>query len=104
MAQVTLSLKNLMGVIVDKRGVVMHENLDEKIVDLASIFKPALNVVDGIIGSEMDEVVGRPIQSKVIIAGNDMVSVDSVASAVMGLNPTMVRHVQLAEEKGLGIA
>jgi uncharacterized protein (DUF362 family) len=104
MAQVTISLKNLMGVIVDNRGLIMHDNLDQKIVDLASLFKPALNVVDGIVGSEMDEVVGRPIQSKVIIAGIDMVSVDSIASSVMGLDPTMIRHVQLAEEKGLGIA
>ena len=104
MAQVTLSLKNLMGVIVDNRGQVMHEDLDEKIVDLASLFKPALNVVDGIVGSEMDEVVGRPVQSKVIIAGVDMVSVDSVGSAVMGLDVNKIRHIQMAAERGLGIA
>ena len=104
MAQVTLSLKNLMGVIVDNRGQVMHEGLDEKIVDLASLFNPALNVVDGIVGSEMDEVVGRPVQSKVIIAGVDMVSVDSVGSAVMGLDANNIRHIQMAAERGLGIA
>jgi uncharacterized protein (DUF362 family) len=104
MAQVTLSLKNLMGVIVDNRGLVMHDNLDEKIVDLASLFKPVLNVVDGIVGSEMDEVVGRPVKSNLVLAGVDMVSVDSVGSAVMGLDPTKIRHVQLAEQKGLGIA
>ena len=104
MAQVTLSLKNWMGVIVDNRGQVMHEGLDEKIVDLASLFNPALNVVDGIVGSEMDEVVGRPVQSKVIIAGVDMVSVDSVGSAVMGLDADKIRHIQMAAERGLGIA
>jgi len=104
MAQVTLSLKNLMGVIVDKRGMVMHDGIDEKIVDLASLFKPALNVVDGIVGAEMDEVVGRPVSSNVVITGVDMVSVDSVGSAVMGLDPTSVRHVQMAAERGLGIA
>lgn len=104
MAQVTLSLKNLMGVIVDNRGQVMHEGLDEKIVDLASLFSPALNVVDGIVGSEMDEVVGRPVQSNVIIAGVDMASVDSVGSAVMGLDANKIRHIQMATERGLGIA
>ena len=88
MAQVTLSLKNLMGVIVGNRGLIMHDKLDEKIVDLASLFKPTLNVVDGIIGAEMDEVVGSPVDSNVIIAGVDMVSVDTVGSAVMGLDPT----------------
>jgi uncharacterized protein (DUF362 family) len=93
-----------MGVIVDNRGRVMHEGLDEKIVDLASLFVPALNVIDGIVGSEMDEVVGRPVQSKVVIAGVDMVSVDAVGSAVMGLDVSKIRHIQMAAERGLGIA
>lgn len=104
MAQVTLSMKNLMGVIVDNRGRVMHDRLDEKIVDLASMFRPALNVVDGIVGAEMDEVVGIPVRSNVVIAGVDMVSVDSVGSAVMGLDPNEIRHVQMAAERGLGVA
>jgi len=104
MAQVTLSLKNLMGVVVDKRGKLMHHRLHEKIVDLASLFKPALNVVDGIVGAEMDEVVGSPVESNVIIAGVDMVSVDAIGSAVMGLDPLTVKHVQQAAGRGLGIS
>ena len=104
MAQVTLNLKNFMGVIVGNRGLVMHDRLDYKIVDLASLFKPVLNVVDGIVGAEMDEVVGKPVNSNVIIAGVDMVSVDAVGSAVMGLNPIDVRHIQLAADRGLGVA
>ena len=104
MAQVTLSLKNLMGVVVDKRGQLMHHRLTEKIVDLASLFKPALNVVDGIVGAEMDEVVGSPVKSNVIIAGVDMVSVDTIGSAVMGLDPLTVKHVQQAAGRGLAIS
>jgi uncharacterized protein (DUF362 family) len=104
MAQVTLSLKNLMGVIVDNRGIVMHDMIDEKIVDLASLFKPVLNVIDGVIGAEKDEVVGDPVISNVVLSGVDMVSVDAVGSAVMGLDPLLVRHVQMAEARGLGLA
>ncbi len=104
MAQITLSLKNLMGVIVDNRGLVMHDMIDEKIVDLASLFKPVLNVVDGIVGAEMDEVVGNPVQSNVIIAGVDMVAVDTIGSAVMGLDPNTIKHVQLAAKRGIGIS
>lgn len=104
MSQITLSLKNLMGVIVDNRGTVMHDMIDEKIVDLASLFKPVLNVVDGIVGAEMDEVVGDPVESNVVLAGVDMVSVDAVGSAVMGLDPGSIRHVQLAAMRGLGVA
>jgi uncharacterized protein (DUF362 family) len=103
MAQVTLSLKNFMGVIVGNRGKVMHHRLDEKIVDLASLFKPRLSVIDGIVGSEMDEVMGRPVRMNVVLAGVDMVATDTVGSAVMGVDPYGVRHVQMAAERGLGI-
>ena len=103
MGQVTLTLKNFMGVIVGNRGKLMHHRLDEKIVDLASLFKPRLNVVDGIVGAEMDEVVGRPVESNLILAGVDMVATDTVGSAVMGLDPGSIRHVQMAAERGLGI-
>jgi uncharacterized protein (DUF362 family) len=103
MAQVTLSLKNFMGVIVGNRGEVMHHRLGEKIVDLASLFKPRLNVIDGIVGAEMDEVVGRPVSMNVVLAGVDMVATDTVGSAVMGVDPYGVRHVRMAAERGLGI-
>jgi uncharacterized protein (DUF362 family) len=103
MAQVTLSLKNFMGAIVGNRGKVMHHRLDEKIVDLASLFKPRLNVIDGIVGAEMDEVVGRPVSMNVVLAGVDMVATDVVGSSVMGVDPYKVRHVQMAAERGLGI-
>lgn len=60
LALVTLSMKNLMGTILPKN--IMHGNIDEKIVDLASIFrdKVKLNIVDGLIGAETDEVHGSP--------------------------------------------
>ena len=104
MAQVTLSLKNLMGVIVDNRGLVMHDRLDAKIVDLASVFKPLLNVVDGVVGAEKDEVIGDPVRSNIVLAGVDMVSVDAVGSAVMGQDPRGIRHIQMAADRGLGVA
>jgi uncharacterized protein (DUF362 family) len=104
MAQVTLSIKNLMGVIVGDRGAIMHRQVDEKLVDLASFVRPRLNVIDGIIGSEMDEVLGEPVPMNLVIAGTDMVATDAIGSAVMGVDPRMVRHLKLAEERGLGVA
>ena len=103
MAQVTLCLKNLMGVIVGNRGEVMHHRLHEKIVDLASLFKPRLNIVDGVVGAEMDEVVGSPVEVDVVIGGVDMVAVDAVGSAVMGVDPVSVRHIQGDALRGLGV-
>jgi uncharacterized protein (DUF362 family) len=104
MAQVTLSIKNLMGVIVGDRGAIMHQQIDTKLVDLASLVKPRLNVIDGIVGCEMDEVEGEPLRMNLVIAGTDMVATDAVGSAVMGVDPRGVRHIQLAEQRGLGEA
>jgi uncharacterized protein (DUF362 family) len=103
MTQVTLAIKNLMGVIVGNRGAIMHPQIDTKLVDLASVVRPALNIIDGLIGAEMDETHGRPVPVGVVIAGTDLVAVDTVGAAVMGVDPTTVRHVQLAAEQGLGI-
>lgn len=103
MTQVTLSIKNLMGTIVGNRGAIMHTCIDAKLVDLARVVRPALNIVDGLIGAEMDETHGRPVPVGIVIAGTDLVAVDTVGSAVMGVDPTTVRHLQLAAERGLGI-
>lgn len=104
MALVTLCMKNLMGVILPKS--IMHSQINEKIVDLASFFKDKLkiNIVDGIIGAEIDETSGSPVKMNLVIAGQDMVAVDSVASAVMGINPLKVKYLRLAEERGLGVS
>jgi len=100
-AVVTLSLKNMMGALASKGS--MHIGLLSKnIVDLASVLKPSLAVIDGIIASEGDELSGNPIEMNLVIAGIDPVAVDAVGAAVMGIEPTEVKHLVLAEKKGLG--
>jgi uncharacterized protein (DUF362 family) len=102
MAMVTLSMKNLMGLILPKS--IMHDRINEKIVDLATLFreKVKLNVIDGLIGSEIDEVHGSPVKMNIVIAGANMVAVDAVATAVMGINPEKVEFLRIAEKRGLG--
>lgn len=104
LALVTLCMKNLMGLILPKS--IMHSQIDEKIVDLATLFKQKvkINIIDGLIGTEVDECSGRPVRMDLIIAGEDMVAVDTVGTAVMGINPEKVKYLKLAEEKGLGVS
>lgn len=103
-ALVTLCMKNLMGLILPK--MIMHSHINEKIVDLASLFKDKvkINIVDGLVGSEVDEVNGSPVKMNLIIAGQDMVAVDTVATAVMGIDPNKVKYLTLAQETGLGVS
>lgn len=100
-ATVTLSLKNMMGALASK-GSMHTGRLSENIADLASVLRPSLAVIDGIIAGEGHETSGNPVEMNLVIAGTDPVAVDAVGSAVMGIEPTEVKHLVLAEKKGLG--
>jgi len=100
MAGVTLSIKNMMGAVTPKGS--MHFNLSRNIAELASIIKPRIAVIDGIIAGEVYETSGNPVEMNLIIAGRDPVAVDAVGAAVIGIPPEDVKHLSLAEKKGLG--
>ena len=96
----TLSMKNMMGGILPKG--IMHDDLAQKIVDLNRAFGPELTVIDGIIGCQGHELACDPINSEVIIAGEDFVATDAVGSFLMGLCPEEIPYLQLAKKAGLG--
>lgn len=96
----TLSMKNMMGGILPKG--IMHDDLARKIVDLNRVFGPELTVIDGILGCQRHELACDPVQSNVIIAGEDFVATDAVGSFLMGLTPEDVPYLQLAKKAGLG--
>jgi len=100
LAGVTLSLKNMMGAVTPKGS--LHNHLNQKIVDLVSVIKPSVAVIDGIIAGEGHETSGNPVEMNLVIAGTDPVAVDAVGAAVMGIPPQKVKHLRLAEETGLG--
>jgi uncharacterized protein (DUF362 family) len=101
MAGVTLSLKNMMGALASK-GTMHTGSLSKNIVDLASVLRPSIVVVDGIIGGEGHETSGNPVQMNLVITGTDPVAVDAVGAAVMGVAPAEVKHLVLADKQGLG--
>ncbi|MEM3579941.1 MAG: DUF362 domain-containing protein, partial [Candidatus Bathyarchaeia archaeon] len=101
LATVTLGIKNMMGALASK-GSMHNGRLHANIADLASVLKPSLTVIDGIIAGEGHETSGNPVKMDLVIAGTDPVAVDAVGAAVMGISPTEVEHLVLAEKKGLG--
>ncbi|MEM2643217.1 MAG: DUF362 domain-containing protein [Candidatus Bathyarchaeia archaeon] len=101
LATVTLGIKNMMGALASK-GSMHNGRLHANIADLASVLKPSLTVIDGIIAGEGHETSGNPVKMDLVIAGTDPVAVDAVGAAVMGVSPTEVEHLVLAEKKGLG--
>jgi NAD-dependent dihydropyrimidine dehydrogenase PreA subunit len=73
------------------------------VVDLYSVAKPHLAIMDGVIGMEGNGPAhGTPVKSGVIMASCDCVSLDVVASDIMGIDPFSVPTTVAALERGFG--
>jgi uncharacterized protein (DUF362 family) len=79
---------------------------DKEIVDLSSIAKIKLAVVDAIACLETSKTPKSDNSTKVrlncIVASTDPVATDHVCARLMGLNPDDIEHITLAERQGLG--
>ena len=104
-AKVTIAMKNLMGVVWDRR--YWHRNgLNQCIADFATYCKPALNVVDaytvmnsnGPRGVSIDDVT----MMKSLLISRDMVTVDAASAKLLGFEPEAVGHIRIAHEMKAG--
>lgn len=101
----SLGMKNLKGLVVGKQKHLIHLcGLDQGIVDLNTLIKSNLVIMDGIIGMEGTggPTNGRAVEMDVVLAGNDVVEADCVGVRIMSGDPEKVKHIQLACEQGLG--
>jgi len=113
--QVTLSLKNMKGLLwrrekarfhqlqYDQKVTEGHKELDIAISEMASVLSPHLAIIDGTVGMEgMGPAYGRRKKMGVILAGNHALSADAIAARLMGFNPEALPHLKLSAERGLG--
>ena len=101
---VTLGMKNMFGLLPDKFKAKYHfKGINKVLVDINSVLRPALTVIDGFVGMEgRGPAGGKPVQMDLIIAGTDPVATDSTACRVMGIDPHEIHHISKAYKKGLG--
>jgi uncharacterized protein (DUF362 family) len=101
---VTLGMKNMFGLLPDKfKGKYHLKGISKVVVDINTVLRPALTVIDGFVGMEgQGPADGTPVQMNLIIAGTDVVATDATACRVMGINPYEIKHIRKAYEKGLG--
>ena len=72
--------------------------------DLLAAVKPHLAVVDAILCQEgVGPMFGRPVEMDLILAGRDLVAVDSTCGRLVGYDPSEVRITVNSAERGLGI-
>ena len=104
-AGVTLSLKNMFGVIPGSvygwpKNALHWAGIHGSIVDInSSLPIPQFAIVDGIVGMEGNgPLQGEAKNSGVLIFGNDLVAVDATAARLMKIEPRKVKYLEMAGE------
>ncbi len=98
-AGVTLSMKNLFGVVPGVRygwpkNVLHWAGIANSVVDICLAVQPAFAIVDGIEGMEGDgPLYGDTVRAGLILMGDNLPAVDATATRVMGLYPERVSYL-----------
>jgi uncharacterized protein (DUF362 family) len=102
-AGVTLSLKNLFGVMPGiiygwPKNVLHHAGIPQCILDIALTLKPHFAIVDGIVGMEGDgPIMGTPREAGVLVMGRNLAAVDATCARIMGIDPSRVPYLAAAD-------
>ncbi len=103
-AGVTLSLKNLFGIMPGAiygwpKNVLHWQGIEQSILDInATLPVPRFNIVDGIVGMEGNgPIQGTARRSGVVLFGADPVAVDATATRLMGLEPERIWYLAQAD-------
>ena len=106
LAKLTLSMKNWMGMMGGSRRVI-HQKLDESLVDLAMKAKPCLTVLDAVRILTANGPQGGSLSDvkklDTVVAGVDQVAVDSYGATLFGMQGRDLGYVRIAAEHGFGV-
>lgn len=100
--KVTLGFKNLVGVPPKEERSAWHRMpaFAYYLADLAKCVRPALTVIDGVVAMEgRGPVVGDRVDMGVVVCGEEMLSVETVTSALMGFDPAEVPSIVVAAKE-----
>ena len=102
-AGVTLSLKNMFGVVPGSvygwpKNALHWAGIHGSILDInSSLPIPQFAIVDGIVGMEGNgPLQGQAKQSGVLILGDDLVAVDATAARLMTIEPRKIEYLEIA--------
>jgi len=110
LTKVTLAMKNLKGCLKREDKPRFHQwDLPRAVVELCKVVRPNLNIIDCTAKTIVRQLgVGYSDEKQrgagLLITSTDIVAVDAVGSALMGIDPAEVRTVSLGAEAGLGEA
>lgn len=98
-AGVTLSLKNMFGIVPGvkygwPKNVLHWHGIDQSIWDICLAAKPAFAIIDGIVGMQGNGPLdGEAISSGVIVLGDNLTAVDATAARLMGIQAERITYL-----------
>lgn len=106
-AGATLSMKNFFGLVPGSvygwpKNMLHHVGIPKSIVELNRIVHgKTFAIVDGITGMEGNgPIQGTPKHAGVLVMGADLRAVDATCCRIMGIDPSKVEYLQMAEALG----
>jgi len=95
--KITCAMKNIFGANGTVKKFAYHPLLEEAIVGINKVLRPHVTLVDGLVG------LGRyPVKLDLLMASDDVFSVDWTVARIAGYNPKRVRFLKLAAQEHLG--
>ena len=103
-ADVTLSIKNNLGLISKKERLKHHDiSLHDHLSDITLIRQPDIVITDTIVSGEGNgpsEV--NPINTHMMIVGDNCLAVDVTCCYLIGIDPKQIKHLNNLAERGIG--
>ncbi|MGC8658846.1 MAG: DUF362 domain-containing protein [Desulfomonilaceae bacterium] len=108
----TLAVKNLFGTVLGTDKASWHLRAGKNIDDFATVLvqileqvKPAVSIMDGILGMEGNGPNnGPPRFIGIVAAGKDAVALDTVLASLVNFPANVLRTCVIGQELGLGVA
>lgn len=84
-------------------ALMWDEQWSQRALDSQSAIKPAINIIEGVIGRDGSGFdLGKDQLCNVIVVGLSMPEVDAIGSYIMGQNPKELPYTRIAKERGMG--
>lgn len=106
----TCALKNQFGLVVGTEKSLWHYRLQDRdwlaalMIDINQLARPALAIVDAVVGMEGDGPSGgSPRAIGALLAGADLTAVDAVCCDLVGIDPATLPLMRAARRVGYGV-
>ncbi len=95
-------IKNLLGLLPELDKSIYHSSIDDVLMDLLSVYRPNLSIIDLtqlVIGDRKD---GRVKQVGGVVVGTDPVALDAYCTSLLGYDPLKISYLDTAHKLGFG--